>query len=76
MIKKLYFPVDDSDPMNGVFRFLHKKNQINYVIGLERNKKDGFANAIDLTKNENETWYSSTGKLNEYFEFIILHYDF
>ena len=76
MIKKLYFPINYTDPMNGVFRFLHKENQINYVIGSERDKKDRSPHAIDLTKNEKDTWYSSKGQLNEYFEFAILHYDF
>ena len=74
--RKINFPIGD-DPMDGIFSYMRKRNELNYVLAYEHYKYENPQNsdAIDLIKNDTKVWYSSLGNLNEYFEFAILNYE-
>ena len=73
--KRLIFPIDTNDPMNGIFSYLRKNNLLHLVYSYENSIFPGNSKAIALIENNTKTWYTSTGNINEYFELGILNYE-
>ena len=73
--KRLIFPLDEIDPMNGIFSYLRKNDLLHLVYSYEHSIFQGNSKAISLIENNTKTWYTSTGNPNEYFELGIMNYE-